>query len=157
MIETEKTRMFAKFPFETQQKIIRELGLGEKNSVVLASMFDDENYAVITYEEVVWKQDGSVDRIAIRDIAQLNCAGSIVDERYKNKWCHYEDGKIIVADVPFQTALTPPHTIRQSSPIVFVKDFSGRFREFKVEPGPTIQILSAKIEDQRTFLKVWHG
>ena len=136
---TDKTFCFDKLSENDRKTFLDKLALEIPEEIILISIFDENNFALITEKRVIWLCDSIVDEASFSDIIQLHHEGGLLDERYEQYQLRfYKDGSIVATNDPNSpdiSTLGRENDIRLSSPIVFVKVLGGHYKTFKMEAG----------------------
>jgi len=142
---TDKTFNFDKFSEDERKTFLDKLAREIPEEIILISIFDENNFALITEKRVIWLYDSIVDEADFSDIIQWHHEGGLQDERYEQyQWRYYMDGLIVGTNDPNSldlSNLSRENDIRLSSPIVYVKVLGGQFKTFKMESGHTIDSI----------------
>lgn len=142
---TDKTLYFDKLTQEDRKTFLNKLAREIPEEVILISIFDENNFALITEKRVLWLCDSMVDEANFSDIIQWHHEGGHTDERYEQyQLRYYKDGSIVATNDPNSpdiSTLGRENDIRLSSPIVFVKVLGGHYKTFKMEAGETIDSI----------------
>ena len=151
---TERTLYYRNLDMGRKDLIASKVALPPNNEIVLCSFFDDNNFLLVGDRYLVWHSDTEGGSVPLQNVDIFHRQGDVPDDRFPDKIQSrsYHDGRVMYDNDIARDSPHPQLNLWHNSPLVFIRDTSGNYYDFKVEPGRQVDTICVGIGRAKGFL-----
>ncbi|MBK9620633.1 MAG: hypothetical protein IPO31_15790 [Candidatus Obscuribacter sp.] len=151
---TDRTLYYHDLDKGRKDTIASKVALPPNNEIVLCSFFDDNNFLLVGDRYLAWHSDTDGGSVPLQNVDIFHRQGDVADDRFPDKIQSrsYHDGRVMYDSEIAQDSPHPQLNLWHGSPLVFIRNTSGDYYDFKVEPGRQVDTIWIGILSGKCFL-----